>query len=73
MAKDSSELLGRVSNLGQEDSSRDIYDDWSQDCDEHLKTELGYLGFIALMNAFLPMKLDVKRSITRLAGNRMRS
>jgi predicted TPR repeat methyltransferase len=44
MAKDSSELLGRVSNLGQEDSSRDIYDDWSQDYDEHLKAELGYIA-----------------------------
>jgi SAM-dependent methyltransferase len=44
MAKDSSELLGRVSNLEQEDSSRDIYDDWSQDYDEQLKTELGYIA-----------------------------
>ena len=44
MAKDSSELLGRVSNLEQEDSSRDIYDDWSQHYDEHLKAELGYIA-----------------------------
>lgn len=44
MAKDSSEILGRVSNLEQDDSSRDIYDDWSQDYDEHLKSEFGYIS-----------------------------
>ena len=44
MPKDSAELLGRVSNLKQDDSSRDIYDDWSQDYDEHLKSELGYIA-----------------------------
>jgi predicted TPR repeat methyltransferase len=44
MPKDSAELLGRVSNLKQDDSSRDIYDDWSQDYDEHLKFEPGYIA-----------------------------
>ena len=44
MAKDSSDILGRVSNLEQDDSSRDIYDDWSQDYDEHLLTEFGYIS-----------------------------
>ena len=44
MAKDFSDILGRVSNLELDDSSRDIYDDWSQDYDEHLKTELGYIA-----------------------------
>jgi SAM-dependent methyltransferase len=44
MAKDSSEILGRVSNLEQDDSSRDIYDDWSQDYDEHLQSEFGYIS-----------------------------
>jgi predicted TPR repeat methyltransferase len=44
MAKDSSELLARVSNLKQEDSSRDIYDDWSQNYDEHLEAEFGYIA-----------------------------
>jgi SAM-dependent methyltransferase len=44
MAKDSSEILGRVSNLGQDDSSRDIYDDWSQDYDDHLQSEFGYIS-----------------------------
>jgi SAM-dependent methyltransferase len=44
MAKDSSEILGRVSNLEQDDSSRDIYDDWSQDYDDHLLTEFGYIS-----------------------------
>ena len=44
MAKDSSEILGRVSNLEQDDSSRNIYDDWSQDYDEHLRSEFGYIS-----------------------------
>jgi SAM-dependent methyltransferase len=44
MAKDSSEILGRVSNLEQDDSSRDIYDDWSQDYDAHLQSEFGYIS-----------------------------
>jgi SAM-dependent methyltransferase len=44
MAKDSSEILGRVSNLEQDDSSRDIYDDWSQDYDDHLRSEFGYIS-----------------------------
>jgi SAM-dependent methyltransferase len=44
MPKDSTELLGRVSNLKQGDSSREIYDDWSQDYDEHLESELGYIA-----------------------------
>ena len=44
MAKDSSEILRRVSNLEQDDSSRDIYDDWSQDYDDHLLTEFGYIS-----------------------------
>jgi SAM-dependent methyltransferase len=44
MAKDSSEILGRVSNLEQDDSSRDIYDDWSQDYDDHLQSEFGYIS-----------------------------
>jgi SAM-dependent methyltransferase len=44
MAKDSSEILSRVSNLEQGDSSRTIYDDWSQDYDEHLLTEFGYIS-----------------------------
>ena len=44
MAKDSSEILGRVSNLEQDDSSRDIYDDWSQHYDDHLLTEFGYIS-----------------------------
>ena len=44
MAQDSSEILGRVSNLEQDDSSRDIYDDWSQHYDDHLLTEFGYIS-----------------------------
>jgi SAM-dependent methyltransferase len=44
MAKDSSDILGRVSTLGQGDSSRDIYDDWSQDYDAHLLAEFGYIS-----------------------------
>ena len=44
MAKDSSEILKRVSTLEQGDSSRDIYDDWSGDYDEHLQSEFGYIS-----------------------------
>jgi SAM-dependent methyltransferase len=44
MAKDSSELLSRVSTLAPDDSSRDIYDDWSQDYDDHLLSEFGYIS-----------------------------
>jgi predicted TPR repeat methyltransferase len=44
MAKDSSKILSRVSNLEQGDSSRAIYDDWSQDYDAHLLGEFGYIS-----------------------------
>jgi SAM-dependent methyltransferase len=44
MAKDFSDILGVVSNLELDDSSRDIYDDWSQDYDDHLLTEYGYIS-----------------------------
>ena len=44
MAKDSNDILGRVSNLEQDDSSRDIYDDWSQDYDNQLLSEFGYIS-----------------------------
>lgn len=44
MAKDFSDILGRVSNLEQDDSSRAIYDDWSQHYDDHLLTEYGYIS-----------------------------
>ena len=44
MANDSSDILSRVSNLEQGDSSRAIYDDWSQDYDAHLLTEFGYIS-----------------------------
>ncbi|MDC1286365.1 methyltransferase domain-containing protein [Gammaproteobacteria bacterium] len=44
MAKDFSEILRRVSSLEQDDSSRDIYDDWSSDYDAHLQREFGYIS-----------------------------
>jgi len=44
MAKDASEILSRVSNLEQNDSSRAIYDDWSPDYDAHLLSEFGYIS-----------------------------
>jgi predicted TPR repeat methyltransferase len=44
MTNDSSEILKRVSTLEPGDSSRDIYNDWSQDYDVHLLNELGYLS-----------------------------
>ncbi len=44
MAKDSSDILKRVSTLEPGDSSRDIYDDWSADYDHHLLNEFGYIS-----------------------------
>ena len=44
MAKDSSDILSRVSTLQHGDSSRAIYDDWSQDYDTHLLSEFGYIS-----------------------------
>lgn len=44
MAKDSKEILGRVSHLEEGDDSRDIYDDWSDDYDDHLIEEFGYVS-----------------------------
>lgn len=44
MSKDSSEILSRVSHLEQGDSSRDIYNDWSESYDAHLLDEFGYIS-----------------------------
>lgn len=44
MAKDSDQILGRVSHLEDGDSSRDIYDDWSGSYDSHLLEEFGYIS-----------------------------
>lgn len=44
MKNDSSDILKRVSTLEQGDSSRDIYDDWSESYDEHLQTGFGYIS-----------------------------
>lgn len=44
MGKDSTDILRRVSELEQGDSSRDIYDDWSGDYDGHLRDDFGYVS-----------------------------
>lgn len=44
MGKNSDEILGRVSHLEDGDSSRDIYDDWSDNYDSHLLEEFGYIS-----------------------------
>ena len=44
MGDDSSDILKRVSTLAQGDSSRDIYDDWSDSYDAHLQSEFGYIS-----------------------------
>lgn len=44
MAKDSKQILTRVNRLGPGDSSRDIYNDWSQDYDTHLLDDFGYIS-----------------------------
>ncbi|MDH3221739.1 MAG: class I SAM-dependent methyltransferase [Gammaproteobacteria bacterium] len=40
----SDEILGRVSHLRDGDSSREIYDDWSDSYDDHLIAEFGYIS-----------------------------
>jgi SAM-dependent methyltransferase len=44
MGNNSDEILGRVSHLEDGDSSRDIYDDWSDNYDSHLLEEFGYIS-----------------------------
>ncbi len=44
MGDKSDNILFRVSNLRHGDSSRDIYDDWSDDYDRHLLDEFGYIS-----------------------------
>ena len=44
MPGDSDDILHRVSNLQQDDSSQDIYDDWAADYDRHLLREFGYIS-----------------------------
>jgi len=44
MAISPDEILHRVSHLEDGDSSRDIYDDWSEIYDEHLSAEFGYIS-----------------------------
>lgn len=44
MGNDSDEILSRVSHLEDGDSSRDIYDDWSGNYDDHLIDEFGYIS-----------------------------
>lgn len=44
MGKQSDEILGRVSHLEDGDSSREIYDDWSDSYDNHLLEEFGYVS-----------------------------
>ena len=44
MSKDSKEILTRVNHLQDGDSSRDLYDDWSQNYDTHLLDACGYIS-----------------------------
>jgi predicted TPR repeat methyltransferase len=44
MKADSREILGRVNHLQEGDSSRDLYDDWSQNYDTHLLEDFGYIS-----------------------------
>ena len=44
MGNDSDEILSRVSHLEDGDSSRDIYDDWSGNYDNHLLDDFGYIS-----------------------------
>lgn len=44
MGNNSDEILSRVTHLEDGDSSRDIYDDWSDNYDDHLIDEFGYIS-----------------------------
>ena len=44
MSKDSKEILTRVNHLLDGASSRDLYDDWSQNYDAHLLDDFGYIS-----------------------------
>ncbi len=44
MSKGSDDILKRVSHLGDGDSSRAIYDDWSDSYDAHLLDDFGYIS-----------------------------
>lgn len=44
MQNDSDDILRRVSHLEDGDSSREIYDDWSGNYDDHLIDEFGYIS-----------------------------
>jgi len=44
VGKESDKILGRVSHLEDGDSSREIYDDWSDSYDNHLLEEFGYIS-----------------------------
>ena len=44
MSRDSKEILTRVNHLQDGASSRDLYDDWSQNYDVHLLDEFGYIS-----------------------------
>ena len=44
MGKQPDDILHRVSNLEDGDSSREIYDDWSDTYDDHLIEEFGYVS-----------------------------
>jgi len=44
VGNDSDQILGRVSHLEDGDSSRDIFDDWSENYDGHLLEEFGYIS-----------------------------
>ena len=44
MSKDSKEILTRVNHLADGASSRDLYDDWSQNYDAHLRVDFGYVS-----------------------------
>lgn len=44
MNRNSKEILKRVNHLGDDASSRDLYDDWSQSYDSHLLEDFGYIS-----------------------------
>ena len=65
MGKDSDEILGRVSHLETGDSSRDIYDDWSDDYDSHLLDEFGYISPGVAARALSTVNINSRRDSPR--------
>ncbi|MFT5741903.1 MAG: putative TPR repeat methyltransferase, partial [Gammaproteobacteria bacterium] len=64
MTDHSQDILARVSHLKGNQSSQDIYDDWSQTYDDHLIEKCGYISPTVAANALADAndQRDIARS-----------